>query len=278
LEESKHRGILLLRNKTAIISGATKGIGFSMAKVFSEDHGAFTIVCSRDINRAKLAANQINGRCMPEQVDVSDEISVRNLVKRVMAKHGRIDILINNAGYYFDKEIWYKGFHEITTGELARILAVDLWGSVYLSREVIRAYLKSLVTDEKKKTTSNLKSDCKNSVVIINISSTPAIEGHVEGSPYTIAKSAIIGLTKCIAKEYAKDNIRSYTLALGNIATLATFGAMDENEREKAAIESPMKRWGRPEEIARIAACIASDNFSYATGNTIIVDGGTIII
>jgi NAD(P)-dependent dehydrogenase (short-subunit alcohol dehydrogenase family) len=278
LEESKHRGILLLRNKTAIISGATKGIGFSMAKVFSEDHGAFTIVCSRDINRAKLAANQINGRCMAEQVDVSDEISVRNLVKRVMAKHGRIDILINNAGFYFDKGIWYKSFHEITTGELARILAVDLWGSVYLSREVIRAYLKSLVTDEKKKTTSNLKSDCKNNVVIINISSTPAIEGHFEGSPYTIAKSAIIGLTKCIAKEYAKDNIRSYTLALGNIATLATFGAMDENEREKAAIESPMKRWGRPEEIARIAACIASDNFSYATGNTIIVDGGTIII
>jgi len=278
LEESKYRGILLLRNKTAIISGATKGIGFSMAKVFSEDHGAFTIVCSRDINRAKLAVNQINGRCVAEQVDVSDETSVRNLVKRVMAKHGRIDILINNAGFYFDKEIWYKSFHEITTGELARILAVDLWGSVYLSREVIMAYLKSLVTDEKKKTTSNLKSDCKNSVVIINISSTPAIEGHVEGSPYTIAKSAIIGLTKCIAKEYAKDNIRSYTLALGNIATLATFGAMDENEREKAAIESPMKRWGRPEEIARIAACIASDNFSYATGNTIIVDGGTIII
>lgn len=269
---------MLLRNKIAIISGATKGIGFSMAKVFSEDHGAFTIVCSRDIDRARLAVNQINGSCMAEQVDVSDEVSVRHLVKRVMTKHGRIDILINNAGFYFDKGIWYKRFHQITSDELARILAVDLWGSFYLSREVIKASLTRLVPVEKKKATSKPNNNCKNSVVIINISSTPAIEGHIEGSPYTIAKSAIIGLTKCIAKEYAKDNIRSYTLALGNIATLATFGTMDEYEREEAASESPMKRWGRPEEVARTAACIASDNFSYATGNTVIVDGGTIIV
>ena len=249
-----------------------------MAKVFSEDHGAFTIVCSRDIDRARLAVNQINGNCMAEQVDVSNEVSVRHLVKRVMTNHGRIDILINNAGFYFDKGIWYKRFHQITNDELARILAVDLWGSFYLSREVIKASLARLVPDEKKKATFKPKNNCKNSVVIINISSTPAIEGHLEGSPYTIAKSAIIGLTKCIAKEYAKDNVRSYTLALGNIATLATYGTMNAYEREKASSESPMKRWGRPEEVARIAACIASDNFSYATGNTVIVDGGTIII
>lgn len=263
----------------AIISGATKGIGFSMAKAFSEDYGALTIVCSRDINRARLAVRQISGNCLAEEVDVSSEMSVRQFVKRIMSKHGRIDILVNNAGYNFDKGIWYKRFHEITSDELGKILAVDLWGSFYLSREVINASLTGSVSDGRvEKMTSLSNSKPRGNVVIINISSTPAIEGHVEGSPYTIAKSAIIGLTKCIAKEYAEDNIRSYTLALGNIATVATFGIMDKDEREKASNESPMKRWGRPEEVARIAACIASDHFSYATGNTIIVDGGTVLL
>ncbi len=104
------------------------------------------------------------------------------------------------------------------------------------------------------------------------------MEGNVEGSPYTITKSAILGLTKCIAKEYAENNIRCYTLALDNVTTLATFGTMNEYERHKASNESPMKRWGRPEEVVQIAACIASDNFSYATGNTILIDGGTVIV
>lgn len=84
----------------------------------------------------------------------------------------------------------------------------------------------------------------RNGGVIINISSTSAIAGHVEGSPYTIAKDGSIALTKCIAMEYGKDNIRAYTLALGNIQTLATYGQMTDNDMRKAAAEPSMKRWG----------------------------------
>jgi 3-oxoacyl-[acyl-carrier protein] reductase len=101
----------------------------------------------------------------------------------------------------------------------------------------------------------------KDGGVIINISSTPAIAGYIKGSPYTIAKAANIGLTKCIAMEYGSENIRAYTLALGNIATLATYGAMSEKERDKAAAEPTMKRWGKPEEVAEIAAILQAAIF-----------------
>ena len=111
--------------------------------------------------------------------------------------------------------------------------------------------------------------------VIINISSTPAISGRVGGFPYSIAKSGNITLTKCIAKEYSGFGIRAYTLALGNIATPATLDSMTEQIIIKAALESPMKRWGKPNEVAKVAATLADDNFSYATGNTIVIDGGT---
>jgi 3-oxoacyl-[acyl-carrier protein] reductase len=114
--------------------------------------------------------------------------------------------------------------------------------------------------------------------VIINISSTPAINGHIEGSPYTIAKAGIIGLTKHIAREYGIDNIRAYTLALGNIATNSTYYSMDKEHRLLAKKETSLKRWGKPLEVAKIAACLASNNFTYATGNTIVIDGGTIMI
>jgi 3-oxoacyl-[acyl-carrier protein] reductase len=189
-------------------------------------------------------------------------------MRQILSKFGRIDILVNNAGYPFDNNIWYKRFHEVTDEELQKILEVDLKGSVRLSRAVISSML------EKTNTTN------ENGVgggVIINISSTPAIAGYTKGSPYTIAKAGNIGLTKCIAMEYGRNNIRSYTMALGNIATLATYNSMTEEDRNKAAQENSMKRWGRPEEVAKIAACIASDSLSFATGNTIVIDGGTVL-
>ena len=77
--------------------------------------------------------------------------------------------------------------------------------------------------------------------------------------------------------EYGGKNIRAYTMALGNIATLATYNSLTEADRNKAAEEPSMKRWGRPEEVGKVAACIASDNFSFATGNTIVIDGGTVL-
>ncbi|MGC2425737.1 MAG: SDR family oxidoreductase [Nitrososphaeraceae archaeon] len=256
----------LLKDKVAVVTGSTRGIGFAIAKEFAENNSATTIVCSRIKEQAERAIKQISsGKVFAAEIDVTSDISVNKFMQQTLSKFGRIDILVNNAGYPFDNNIWYKRFHEVTDEELQKIIEVDLKGSVRLSRAVISSMLQ-------KNTNEN-----GGGVVIINISSTPAIAGHIQGAPYTIAKAANIALTKCIAMEYGSNNIRSYTIALGNIATLATYDSMTEEDRKKAAEENTMKRWGRPEEVAKIAACIASDSFSFATGNTIVIDGGTVL-
>jgi 3-oxoacyl-[acyl-carrier protein] reductase len=104
------------------------------------------------------------------------------------------------------------------------------------------------------------------------------LSGQKEGAPYTIAKAAVIALTKHIALEYGNKKIRAYTLALGNIATDATYYAMTKRDRNKGVSEPAMKRWGSVEEVAKVAACLGSESFSYATGNTIIIDGGKVIV
>jgi 3-oxoacyl-[acyl-carrier protein] reductase len=258
---------MLLKDKVAVVTGSTRGIGFAIAKEFAENNGATTIVCSRIKEQAERAIKQISsGKVFAAEIDVASDISVKKFMQQTLSNFGRIDILVNNAGYPFDNNIWYKRFHEVTDEELQKILEIDLKGSVRLSRAVISSMLEK-DTDE----------NGGGRGVIINISSTPAIAGYTKGAPYTIAKAGNMGLTKCIAMEYGSNKIRSYTMALGNIATLATYNSMTEEDRNKAAQENSMKRWGKPEEVAKIAACIASDSFSFATGNTIVIDGGTVL-
>ena len=258
---------MLLKDKVAVVTGSTRGIGFAIAKEFAENNGATTIVCSRIKEQAERAIKQISsGKVFAAEIDVASDISVKKFMQQTLSNFGRIDILVNNAGYPFDNNIWYKRFHEVTDEELQKILEIDLKGSVRLSRAVISSMLEK-----------NTNENGEVRGVIINISSTPAIAGYTKGAPYTIAKAGNMGLTKCIAMEYGSDKIRSYTMALGNIATLATYNSMTEEDRNKAAQENSMKRWGKPEEVAKIAACIASDSFSFATGNTIVIDGGTVL-
>jgi 3-oxoacyl-[acyl-carrier protein] reductase len=266
---------LSLEGKIAIVTGSSRGIGFAIAKEFAENKGAIVIVCSRSHVRASRAAAQINGKTFAAKLDVTNDTSIKKFIKQILSKYKQIDILINNAGYPFDKKIWYKKFHEGTIIELDRVLEVDLKGSVRLCRAVIPIMLQNTNTNNNRN-----KNEDESKVeggVIINISSTPAIAAHTEGSPYTIAKAANISLTKSIAREYGGNNIRAYSLALGNISTLATYDSMTKEDRQRAAEESPMKRWGKPEEVAKVASCIADSNFSFATGNTIIIDGGSVL-
>ncbi len=262
-----------LEGKIAIVTGSSRGIGFAIAKEFAENNGATVIVCSRNYERSARAADQINGKTFAAKIDVTDDTSIKKFMEQILLRYKQIDILVNNAGYAFDKNIWYNKFHEGTIEELDRVLEVDLKGSVRLSRAVIPIMLENTTSNNSR----NKKDDGGQGGVIINISSTPAIAGHTEGFPYTIAKAANIALTKSIAREYGNNNIRAYSLALGNIATVATYESMTKEDRLEAAEEPSMKRWGRPKEVAKVAACIADDSFSFATGNTIIIDGGTVL-
>jgi NAD(P)-dependent dehydrogenase (short-subunit alcohol dehydrogenase family) len=263
-----------LSDKVAIVTGSSKGIGFEIAKEFSE-RGAIVIVCSRNLNQSKTASAKIRGTTLALEVDVTNESSVKKFIEVVMSRYHKIDILVNNSGYPFDDSVWNKKIHEGSEEELQKIINVDLFGSIRLCRAVLPLMVQTASTEDQKSLSTGRGYW---GGVIINISSTPAISGQIGGFPYSIAKSGNITLTKCIAKEYSSFGIRAYTLALGNIATPATLDSMTEQIIIKAAMESPMKRWGKPNEVAKIAASLADDNFSYATGNTIVIDGGTVLI
>lgn len=247
----------MLKGKLAVVTGATGGIGLEIAQQLLQ-RGASVVVSSRTLDRAEKAVARLGPGATPEQLDITSSKSVTAFVAAMKRKFGRLDILVNNAGYPFDRKIWHKKFHEVSEEELERVVGVDLMGTVRISQACIPLMI-------------------RRGGVIISISSTPAVAGHTEGAPYTLAKSAIIAMTKHIALEYGKNNIRAYVLALGNIATEATFSSMTPTERKKAANENAMKRWGEPREVATAAACLAGDDFSFATGNTFVIDGGTVL-
>jgi 3-oxoacyl-[acyl-carrier protein] reductase len=249
----------LLQGKVAVVTGATRGIGFATAKELVA-RGATVIVCSRDPASAQRSVKLIGKKAYPARLDVTNPQSVLGIVKQIILDHGRIDILVNNAGYPFEPRIWYKKMHKVGDEELDAILEVDLKGTFRVTRSVLPAMIRG------------------GGGVIINISSTPAIAGYTEGAPYSLAKASIVAMTKHVALEYGRDNVRAYTLALGNIATDATYNSMTAKARKAAAKEGAMKRWGRPEEVARVISGLASDDFSFATGNTIVVDGGTVFL
>ena len=217
-----------------------------------------TIVTSRSVNRANRAVRAIGGNSIAMELDISNSNSVRNFVGNLKKSFSRIDILINNAGYPFKRRVWFKKLHQLSEMEVLKILDVDLLGSFRITKEIVKMML-------------------TNGGVIINISSTPAISGHIYGSAYSVAKAGLISITKHLALEYGSRNIRAYTIALGNISTDATYKSLTMLERKKADNENAMKRWGKPEEVAKVVSALASDSFTYATGNTIVVDGGFVI-
>ena len=138
---------------------------------------------------------------------------------------------------------------------LKAILEVGTIGSIRLSNAAVRSMLAN-----------------HHGGVIVNISPTLAISGHFEGAPYTMTKATIVTLTKYIVREHGRRNIQAYTLILGNITTEATYKFMTEEERLRGAQEAAMKRWGEQDEVAKVAACVAGENFSFATGNIITAD------
>lgn len=261
--------MLLLKSRVAVVTGATGGIGFEIAAEFVS-RGATVVACSRRLADAQAVAKKVGRGAHGAELDIASAASVSAFAEKMAARYGRIDVLVNNAGYPFQREIWYKKFHEVTDAEADRVMQVDLAGTFRLTRAIIPLMLRNGAA-------GNNGGDGGGGV-IISISSTPAVAGHTEGAPYTLAKAGIIAMTKHIALEYGRDNIRAYTLALGNIATDATFRSMTEKEREVAAGENAMRRWGRPAEVAKVAAGLAGADFSFSTGNTIVVDGGAVLL
>jgi 3-oxoacyl-[acyl-carrier protein] reductase len=250
---------LSLDGKIGIVTGASGGLGLEIARELARN-GATVIVTSRKKSKLKEVCNLIDKDCYGFQLDVSKKKSLIGFIKNISKQFNNVDILINNAGFPFVRKIWFKNIHDISERELMNIVEVDLIGSFLITKEILKLMIK------------------RRNGVIINITSTPAISGHICGSPYSIAKAGLISLTKHIALEYGRYNIRSYSVALGDIHTDAMRRSLAKSEIVKAKNENTMKRLGRPEEVAKSIVCLAGGNFSFSTGNTIIIDGGKVII
>ncbi len=256
-------GVNLLKRKKALITGAGKGIGRAAGLAFAAN-GADVSLVSRTAREVEELAAEIRKnfgvKAISLVADVSNSQEARAVVEKTETTLGSIDALICAAGYPFVKELWDKKMLDLQDDDFLKIFQVDVLGSF----RVIKSALPGMMQR-------------RNGVIII-FSSTPALAGYEKGGAYTLAKAANLGLAKEIAAEYGSYNIRAYAIAPGNIKTIRTFDQLTSGEQEKLSSESPMKRWGNPEEVANVAVTLASDNMSFVTGQTIVVDGGTVML
>lgn len=240
-----------LKNKVAIITGSSRGIGKATALLFAKEGANIVINCSKSENEANNVIDEIkklgvNALCI--KCDVSDEKQVKKMIETTIKKFGKVDILVNNAGIVFDVP-----FKDRTVEQWKKTLDVNLL-SVFLCSKYVVPYM-------------------SNGGRIINISSTNGINSfNPDAMDYDASKAGIIILTKDLAKELA-PNILVNSLAPGWVDT-----AMNKNlprdfvKRETEKIY--LKRFARPEEIAKAILFLVSEDASYITGITLIVDGG----
>ena len=255
-------GNKILDGRNAIVTGATRGNGRAIAELYSEQ-GADVVVAGRDEKESLAVADELakkfKTRAFGFRTDVTSSTDVTALVAESVLKLGHIDILVNNAGYPIKDDLWDVRLDEISDESLSAVLDVDTLGTYRCSREVLPLMVK------------------QGFGVIINISSTPAVGGYTKGAPYTLAKSANLGITKHIAAEYGKHNIRCNAIAPGSIATQRNWDRLSSGEKKQLVSSIPLGRAGRPEDVAGVALMLASDYASFVNGQTIIVDGGEIM-
>jgi dihydroanticapsin dehydrogenase len=241
-----------LSGKVAIVTGGSRGIGRATAEMFAQE-GANVTITAKDPKRLEKAANDI-GNVYSIPGDIRNESDVQNVVKKTVAKFGRIDILVNNAGIFPQ----VKPLHQISDQEWNEVIDVNLTGSFRFTRAVI-PFME------------------KNGGSIINVSSDAGLKAfeNFEADAYTASKGALVLLTKAWAVEYAKSKIRVNCVCPGIVETDMTRPYLDsELARQMAASEHPIGRIGTVDDVAKAILYFASDDSSWTTGAILPLDGG----
>jgi cyclopentanol dehydrogenase len=243
-----------LENKVALISGGARGMGAVEAKLFAKE-GAKVIIGDMLEDEGKKVEAEINesgGDCVFVLLDVSDEDAWRRAVNEAVSRYGKLDILVNNAGIYRAHIV-----EETTADEWDQVMDINAKGVFLGTKHAIPAMRQA------------------GGGSIVNISSVAGLVGSKQTTAYTASKGAVRLLTKSTAIQYAADGIRANSVHPGTIVTPMTEGFLAEPAMlEDRVNRTPLKRLGRPEDVAYGALYLASDEASFVTGSELVIDGG----
>jgi 3-oxoacyl-[acyl-carrier protein] reductase len=242
---------MLLADRIAIVTGAAQGLGLAIAGRYAEE-GATVVLSDVDEDAAERAAAtlpDVRGEAIG--CDVSDEAAVQRLFDDTIARHGRVDVLVNNAGITRDAMA-----HRMSLDQFRQVIDVHLQGS-WLGTRAALTHMRSR----------------EGGGAIVNLSSISGKVGNLGQTNYSAAKAGVVGLTKAAAKEGARFGIRVNAIQPGLIRTSMT-DAMPRDVFEERVADIPLGRAGEPAEVADVALFLASELSSYVTGAVVEVTGG----
>lgn len=241
--------------KVAIVTGAATGLGKAIAEKFVKNN-IFTIIIVRDEEKAKEACEVLGNLSSYEVCDLSQLHLLPGLVDKIVKKYGHIDILVNNAGVHLKKPML-----EVSDEEFQRVILINQTVVFCMSREVGKVMVE------------------QKSGSIINISSMASQYGIPQVIAYTAAKSAVEGMTRAMAVELSPFGVRVNCIAPGFIKTNMSSSALDSDPERKQRVFSrtPMGKLGLPDDVAKAAYFLSSDEAEYITGTVLCVDGGNAI-
>ncbi len=240
-----------LEGKTALITGASGGIGRAIAKEFLKN-GASVMICDLSSEKLKNTCKELSelGLIEANVANITDKEDIKKMIEACIEKFGTIDILVNNAGITDDAQ-----FYKMTEEQFDNVINVNLRGNYNMTKAVLPYMIE------------------KQYGKIINLSSVSAFNGNFGQANYAASKAAIIGMTRVQAKELGKYGITVNAIAPGSIMT-DMYSAVPEDVKKQKLAKIPLRRYGEPEEVAKLALFLASNDSSYITGQTIVIDGG----
>jgi NAD(P)-dependent dehydrogenase (short-subunit alcohol dehydrogenase family) len=244
-----------LSGKVAVVTGGNAGIGEAIAKAFARE-GALVVITGRrqeELDRVVSDIVKEQGKAFAVAGSVTDELHVQETIRRTVQQFGRLDILVNNAGI----GDFGKRLHEIDDATWAQVLDVNLTGVFRMTRAALPQMLK------------------QGKGAIVNISSIASLVGLPTLPAYAASKGALDAMTRALAIDYAKEGIRCNTVNPGLIDTPMAAPLMSNLEQLDSILSHyPIRRAGKPEEVANMVLYLASDEAAWVTGGTFPIDGG----